>query len=189
MWHNPVRMGFAICVLLILFPELEWLFTGMTGIDGFIGKIAIFVLVVFASIGAPMLYAFCTYHLYPYEFYNDHLEFTDGLLLRERLKISYRAVSKVIVRASAMQKHYGVGHIRLSAETRFGKRGAREQGYELPDIRDAEKARAQIMMILDAYHKRSDSTVMPDSETLAAVEPGDAGAGEDDDAGKKENGD
>ena len=82
-----------------------------------------------------------------------------------------------------MQKHYGVGHIRLSAETRFGKRSAREQGYDLPDIRDAEKARAQIMMILDAYHKRSGSTVMPDSETLAAVEPGDEsadGAGADD---------
>ena len=150
-YAHPIRITGVFLVLLFMLPELARLFAYITGIGGFLSYIfAGFVVALLAFLG-PLIMTWLDYKAIIYSFYKDRVEFIHGFWVREKLTIPYRAVTEVLPSTNWAQRKYKIGNVRLVAEPKMAGIKTKQQGHELPDLRNPGKVASHIEKLLEAY--------------------------------------
>ncbi len=167
LWHHPVRLTVSLLLILFLLPEAAMLGQKAADLPAYasymLGTLAVFLLVI-----APQ---FCAAYLncrhVRYDFFDDHLCFTESILLRDKIRIQYKSISAVRWRQASLQKPLRLADIIIETRPR-GMEDMRGAEYMIIDVRAARTKVEKINALLDAWRQ---SAAAP-----ASSASGDAGA-------------
>lgn len=131
---HPIQISIVFLILIFMLPEVKWVVGWLTGIGGVMNTILSFLTVFILALGSPILAHWYTYKYTPYKFYDTYFEFTNGIILRETIRISYSAITKMEVRVNFIQKEFDLQNISLLIQKKVGHIKLKKQGYTLQDI-------------------------------------------------------
>lgn len=165
LWHHPVRLTVSLLLILFLLPEAAMLGQKAADLPAFasyaLGTLAVFLLVI-----APQ---FCAAYLncrhVRYDFFDDHLCFTESILLRDKIRIQYKSISAVRWRQASVQKPLLLADIIIETRPR-GMEDMRGAEYVIIDVRAARTKVEKINALLDTWRQ---SAGLPDVSSASGV--------------------
>lgn len=156
--RHPVRLAVSVGILFFLMPELLKGAHFFFALEGAQAEQAVIGAVV-ALIFLPQWFiGWLDCRAVRYDFYRDHLEFTENFLLRERISQPYRNISAARIRRGPVQVFFGLSDLVLTiqADQRLSVKG-KDRHQVVHDIRRGQRVLEEVTKLLTAAAKPKDS--------------------------------
>ena len=153
LWRHPAHLGAGIFTPIFMLPEIEWVLSALTGIDGPAGTFLSLFSCFLVALGWPLFDELMECRVFRCAFYSDRLELTCNWLAREKTSVPYRNLSGVGLSRNWMQKRMGLGDLEVMIEPQAGRIVlAAQKAFTLRDIRRPEQRLEKITKILASFH-------------------------------------
>lgn len=152
LWRHPVRLTVSFLLVIFLLPEAAQLGSKFWGWSAAFSYL-VSAFIVFMVVIAPQFFvAYLNCRFVRYDFYADHLTFTENIILRDPIRVNYRSVAAVRTHKTMLQKRLGLGDIVIES------RPARHLDlngvdHVVEDIRAAEKQKMKIEKLVAAWQE------------------------------------
>lgn len=164
LYHHPIRLTVSLLLMVFLLPEAAALGTRLAGLPVF-ASYALSCCLIFCIVILPQFCAaFINTRAVVYEFYADHVCFIENALLRDKIRVPYRSVSRVHVRQNMLQRRLRLADIVIETKP-VGFEDMAGAAHVITDVRAARKAQEKIMQVIDAYRAAAQK---PQSSASAA---------------------
>lgn len=171
LWHHPVRLTVSLLLILFLLPEAAMLGQKAADLPPLPSYIAA-VFAVFLLVIAPQFFAaYLNCRYVRYDFFDDHLCFTESILLRDKIRIQYKSISAVSLRQSAMQKPLRLADVVIETRPR-GMEDMRGTSYVINDVRAPRRKTEKIDALLAAWRAAHLTSAQTSSASGAAGDTG-----------------
>lgn len=146
----PLQISVTMLILIFMLPEVETLVRWITGIDSFLTSFLALAIVFALSLIGPLLLNLGKYYLDPYIFYQDRVEFTTGVILREKAIIHYNDIKQFKMQPNIVQKQFNICNLKLTEQKQAGSIKIRKRNYIIHDIKtdDAKRILKKISEII-----------------------------------------
>lgn len=154
--RHPVRLAMSLMVLVFLMPELlkaAHYFFDLEGAEAEQWVIGTVIALIFLPI---WFFGWLDCRAVRYDFYRDHLEFTENFMLRDRISQPYRNISAARIRRGPVQVFFGLSDLVLTiaADKRLSVKG-KDRHQVVHDIRKGARVLEELTKLLRAAAKDS----------------------------------
>lgn len=150
MYHHPVRLTVSLLIPLFLLPEFASLAEEYMGFGSTAARVFVVTMIIFLVFLPQLFVSALDCQKVSYDFYKDHVSFTESFLLREPIRIPYRNVIAVTVRQGQFQKMFHLADIVIETQP-VGRLETRSLYTVIPDVRLAARGARKINLLLDQY--------------------------------------
>jgi len=166
MYHHPIRLTTSLLIPLFLLPELTKLAEAGLGLDGHMASFFVVMMIVFIVFLPQLMVSALNCRKIHFDFYDDHMAFTESFLLREAIRIPYRSIVAVHVKQNAFQRFFKLSNIVIETSP-AGRLETRNVLTVLPDLRYAVRAQNRIDRLLRRYQQQTaENHVVTSSDSL-----------------------
>lgn len=152
LWRHPVRLTVSLLLILFLLPEAAGWGSRFLGLGAVLSYLLAAAAVLLSVIAPQFAAAYINCRHVCYDFYGDHLSFTENILLRDAIRVPYRTIAGVRVQRSVLQKRVGLGDIVI--ESRPARHlDLRGIDHVIEDIPAAAKQKARIEKIIAEWQR------------------------------------
>lgn len=154
--RHPIRLAVSLALPFFLMPELQKLAKAVFAMEGEEVMKAIVGTIIAVVFLPQWLFAWLDCRAVRYEFYKDHLEFTENFMLRDRIRQPYRNISGARIRRGPVQMFFGLSDLVLTiqADQRLSVKG-KDRHQVLHDIRNGGRALEEVSKLLKAAEQAS----------------------------------
>lgn len=156
LWRHPVRLTVSLLLIFFLLPEAAMIGTKAADLPIFIsymlGAVFVFLLVI-----APQFFvAYLNCRHVTYDFFDDHLCFTENILLRDKIRIQYRSISGLHVRQASVQRPLHLSDIVIETRPR-GREDMAGATHIIADVLSPQRKIEKIDALLQSWRKAQDA--------------------------------
>lgn len=148
--RHPIRLISWLLALLFLFPELRWVVEAVFSMNTIMAGFATIIITFMLFFGIALLVYYIEYKFYPIVIYKDRIEFLEHFILRSHHRIPCRNITDIRVKASAVQKYYGLKSIWINLRATGSSLHCKDHWIELPDLKSASKAGLELRKIIQS---------------------------------------
>jgi uncharacterized membrane protein YdbT with pleckstrin-like domain len=165
MCHHPIRLTTSLLIPLFLLPEFTSLAETTLGLEGQMASFFVVMMIVFIVFLPQLMVSALNCRKIHFDFYDDHMAFTESFLLREPIRIPYRSVVALHVKQNVFQRMFKLADIVIetSPAARFDTHNVMTV---LPDLRYADRAQQRIDRLLKRYQQQT-----AEAHVLSSEEP------------------
>lgn len=149
LWRHPVRLAACLLLILFLMPEYatiaRWIGFAPVAVPGLI-----VLAVVIAGVLPPMIMSAANCRYVVYDFFDDHLCFTESAILRDKIRVQYKSVSAVTLRQTPLQRKLKLADIVIDVRP-AGLQDMRGTSYVIADIRAARRKAEKIQSLISVW--------------------------------------
>lgn len=160
--RHPVRLSLSLMVLVFLMPELlkgAKLFFDLHGAEAEQWVIGTVIALIFLP---QWFIGWLDCRAVRYDFYRDHLEFTENFMLRDRISQPYRNISSARIRRGPVQVFFGLSDLVLTIESdkRLSVKG-KDRHQVVHDIRKGSRVLEEVSKLLKAAAAKDSADSLP----------------------------
>lgn len=160
--RHPVRLAMSLMILVFLSPELlkgAHYFFDLQGAEAWQWVIGTVIAVVFLP---QWFFGWLDCRAVRYDFYKDHMEFTENFMLRDRISQPYKNISAARIRRGPVQLFFGLSDLILTIESdkRLSVKG-KDRQQVVHDIRKGPRVLEELTKLLTAAAKDSGDSRPP----------------------------
>ncbi len=169
MYHHPIRLTTSFLIPLFLLPEFTSLAETTLGLEGQMASFFVVMMIVFIVFLPQLMVSALNCRKIHFDFYDDHMAFTESFLLREPIRIPYRSVVAVHVKQNVFQRMFKLADIVIETSP-AARLETRNMLTVLPDLRYADRAQQRIDRLLTRYQQQTaDAHAVPSEEPSASA--------------------
>ncbi len=156
LWRHPVRLTVSLLLTFFLLPEAAMIGTKTADLPVLIsyvlGAVFVFLLVI-----APQFFvASLNCRHVTYDFFDDHLCFTENILLRDKIRIQYKSISGLHIRQASVQKPLHLFDLVIQTRPR-GREDMAGTAYIIPDVLSPQRKIQKIEALLQSWRRAQDA--------------------------------
>jgi membrane protein YdbS with pleckstrin-like domain len=153
--RHPIRLAVSLALPFFLMPELLKAAKAVFALEGDEAMKAIVGTVIALVFLPQWFFAWLDCRAVRFEFYKDHLEFTENFMLRDRISQPYRNISAARIRRGPVQVFFGLSDLILTiqADKRLSVKG-KDRHQVLHDIRHGTRVLEEVSKLLKAAEQK-----------------------------------
>ncbi|MEZ0260230.1 MAG: PH domain-containing protein [Alphaproteobacteria bacterium] len=160
--RHPVRLALSLMVLVFLMPELmkgAKYFFNLQGEEAEQWVIGTVIALIFLP---QWFFGWLDCRAVRYDFYKDHLEFTENFMLRDRISQPYRNISSARIRRGPVQVFFGLSDLVLTiaSDKRLSVKG-KDRHQVVHDIRKGARVLEEVTKLLKAAEAKDSAGSRP----------------------------